>query len=127
MKRTGKKSKIGRPYKCKWADGCEWLLKYDRKYVARHHSEVRHLPFSRTSCGFWSYLHFRREVRRHIERFLLKHVGMDADIVFHKFCRLGWANTYDMYEMWSCLVNPWNYLQKGMYYISEEGTLEANE
>ncbi len=120
MRRTEKKlkSKFGRTCKFHWIECCPSLMKYDRKYVARHHGDVRHLPFSRGNDGDWDASFFQWVVRNYIERFLFKRVGMDADMVFHQFCRLGWANTYDMYDMWSLNVGP-----KYRFYVSEEGIL----
>ncbi|MBP5506245.1 MAG: hypothetical protein J6Y23_00150 [Prevotella sp.] len=126
MKRTGKNSKIGLSYRFTWIEDCPWLYQYDRKYVARHHGDVKHLPFSRTNSGFWKSSFFKWGVRRYIERFLLKHVGMDADTVFHKFSRMGWRNSYDMYEMWCRYVDECHNCPKKQYYVSKEGILEAN-
>ena len=123
MKRTGKKSRIGRSYKSKWADGYQWLYKYDRKHVAHYHGDVKHLPFSRTSYVFWKSWWFKSGVLTHIERYLLKHVGENADMVFHKFSRMGWKNTFDMYEMWSHFVDSCYNYKKRKFYVSEEGLL----
>ncbi len=126
MKRTGKNSKIGLSYRFHWLDGCQWLIKYDRKYVAHHHNEARHIPFSRGNCGFWRSLRFKKNVCHYIKRFLLKHVRMDAGMVFHKFSRMGWRNSYDMYEMWCRYVDTWHNCKRKLYYVSKEGILEAN-
>ena len=121
MKRTEKKlkSKFGHSCKFHWVETCRWLMKYDRKYVAHHFGDARHLPFSRGNSGDYHACWFSCKMENYIERFLLKHVGMDADMVFHQFSKLGWRNTRDMYKMWRRHVAPWY-----RFYVSEEGILK---
>ena len=127
MKRKEKKlkSKFGKSYRFRWVESCPWLMKYDRKFVARHCYGARHLPFSRGNDGDWHSSWLKWGMRTYIERFLYKHVGMDADTVFHQFSRMGWRNTKDMYEMWSFYVDPCQENKDSTYYISEKNILYA--
>ena len=127
MKRKEKKlkSKFGKSYRFHWVESRPWLMKYDRKYVARHFYGARHLPFSRGNAGDLHASFFMWKMRDYIERFLLKHVGMDVDKVFHLFSRMGWRNSNDMYEMWSLYVAPCYNSHEGLFYVSEDNTLNA--
>ena len=128
MKRTEKKlkSKFG-SYRYRWIECCPSLMKYDRKFVAHKFGDVRHLPFSRGNFGDWNSCWFKWGLYKYIECFLHKRVGMDADLVFHQFSRLGWRNSHDMYEMWSRYVEPRYYRhRRSKFYVSEEGILKAN-
>lgn len=128
MKRKEKKlkSKFGF-YKYQWIECAPSLMKYDRKYVARHVGDVRHLPFSRGNYGDWSSSWFKWGMYNYIEHFLRKRVGMDVDLVFHQFSKLGWKNSHDMYDVWRRYVEPWYYCYGGLdFSVSEKGVLKAN-
>ena len=123
MKRKEKKlkSKFGRSYKYRWIESCQWLMKYDRKFVERYYGDVRHLPFSRGNTGDFNSSWYKGEMRKYIKKFLAKRVGMDADMVFHQFSKLGWRNSYDMYHIWCSFVDP-----EYQFHVSEEGVLMPN-
>lgn len=99
-----------------------WWFKYDRRYVAKHYSDVSRLPFSRgskRSCYMCWDEHPNLRLYTYLRRYFPKQVGRETDDVFRDFCKLGWKTSQEMYYYWDCYVDG----KKYGYYSDESHRL----
>lgn len=101
--------------------------RYDRNYVAHNHSDVKQLSFTRTSWRGWmrGYEHPNGKLNKYLTYFLNKQVGNKLDIVFHKFSKLGWKSTGEMYDYWHWYVEM-ELDDGGDFVLSDDGVLLKN-
>lgn len=109
MKRTEKKlkSKGIKTYMPK-ARYC-LCFKYNRAFVANHLGDAPFVPFSRTSMegDWWEWDdHDNHFLLHYLKRFFRKQVGKNVNEVFHRFSKLGWKHSHEMYYYWEKYVNP---------------------